>query len=84
MDAAASRDKLHSLAARASSQNGPRSTILANMQVHKGGTSANHYLNKTHGTRGGASHAHELHRKYNKQMTNGIVAHRAIYGGTDY
>jgi hypothetical protein len=26
-------------------------------------------------------HAHEVMRKYNKPINNGIVAHKAVYGG---
>lgn len=88
LDAAAERGQFHtSLAARASSEHGPRTTRLANFQVHRVGGSASKYMRKIHpgmvevSKVGGPGHVHDLFEKYNKPMKNGIVAHKMIYGG---
>ena len=51
------------------------SKTVGNSALHRGGTVA------PYATRPERLHAHEVMRKYNKPMNNGIVAHKAVYGG---
>ena len=49
-----------------------------NSALHSG--SAHH----SHASRPERLHAHEVMRKYNKPIQNGIVAHKAVYGGSSF
>lgn len=51
------------------------SKTVGNSAMHRG-SAHSHYV-----TRPDRLHAHEVMRKYNKPMNNGIVAHKAVYGG---
>lgn len=69
---------------QASSDYGPRVKILANMQVHRGGSAPSRIMDKMY--RGNIpanlpSHAHDHFRKYNKSTKSGIASHKTVYGG---
>lgn len=82
LDAAATRGRSDRAAAQASSDFGPRTAKLGNLQVHRVNTSGEHWMNKQAGKPNEQSrHVHDHYAKWTKTPKGGISAHKQIYHG---
>lgn len=82
LDAAVTRGRSDRTAAQASSDFGPRTAKLGNLQVHRVNTSGEHWMNKKAGKPNEQSrHVHDHYAKWTKTPKGGISAHKQIYHG---